>query len=363
LTSVARCGWELEAMRLHRPHQHIADPERESACRSQGRVGETPAGITVAKAHRPQDRLADGNRDDQRRSGRELAMQLADTPGPARVVAGLRLDVHTQHWIAGADYVRHGAVAIGRAQAMGPHQGSREMGAPAIVMGRRDADDRTADTDVDEAEVAECRQRAPQHAIGQVENCDRMRRGESRHGSNTVITLRERDKLMNPPQLPEVWLRGAVDGYAPLLMPVVHALLQVREDLHRLAETVPAEHVWARPGGAASIGFHLRHTGGALDRLLTYARGDALTDDQKRALRGEEEAGEPLADVVRGVDARIDAALAQVRATDPATLLDARTVGRAALPATTLGLIFHAAEHSTRHLGQAITTARILTGR
>ncbi len=167
---------------------------------------------------------------------------------------------------------------------------------------------------------------------------------------------------MNAPQPPEVWLRGPIEGYAPLLMPAVHALLQVREDLHRLADTVPADAVWQRPGRAASIGFHLRHTGGALDRLLTYARGDALTDEQKRALRVEEEPGEPLAEVVRAVDARIDAALAQLKATDPATLLDTRTVGRAALPATTLGLIFHAAEHSTRHLGQAITTARILAG-
>ena len=68
---------------------------------------------------------------------------------------------------------------------------------------------------------------------------------------------------------PEVWLRGAVDGFEPLLMPVAHALLQVREDLERLAARVPAVHVWLRPGGAASIGFHVRHTGGALDRLFT----------------------------------------------------------------------------------------------
>ena len=57
--------------------------------------------------------------------------------------------------------------------------------------------------------------------------------------------------------LPEVWLRGALDGYAPVIMPAAHALLQVREDLLRLADTVPPEHVWARPGGAASIGFHI----------------------------------------------------------------------------------------------------------
>src|SRR4030095_2012281 len=96
---------------------------------------------------------------------------------------------------------------------------------------------------------------------------------------------------------PEVWLRGPVQGFDPLLMPVAHALLQVREDLERLAARVPAQHVWQRPGGAASIGFHVRHTGGALDRLFTYARGEVLTDEQVRAARTEGVPGEAGATV------------------------------------------------------------------
>jgi hypothetical protein len=157
-------------------------------------------------------------------------------------------------------------------------------------------------------------------------------------------------------------LRGPIEGYHPLVMPVVHALLQVREDAHRLLNTVPDAHVWPRPGGAASIGFHLRHTGGALDRLMTYARGESLSDLQKQFLKSEEEPGDSLAEIVRGVDRAIDAAFAQLRVTTPEMLVQARSVGRAALPSTVGGLIFHAAEHSTRHLGQAITTARILAG-
>ena len=163
-------------------------------------------------------------------------------------------------------------------------------------------------------------------------------------------------------QLPEVWLRGPIDGFDAAVMPAVHALLQVREDLHYLMAKVPEAHVWQRPGGAASIGFHLRHTGGALDRLLTYARGEALSDDQKRRLRLEEEPDETLSEIGVGVDAAIDAACAQLKATTREMLLETRSVGRAGLPATVGGLIFHAAEHSTRHLGQAITTAKILTG-
>ena len=160
----------------------------------------------------------------------------------------------------------------------------------------------------------------------------------------------------------EAWQRGPVPGFQPLLMPVVHALIQAREDLERLITTVPPDHVWRRPGGAASIGFHVRHAGGALDRLLTYARGDALSEAQRVALKAEGEPGDPpapLAAVVADVGRIIDAAMDQLRATSRDSLLDERKVGRAGLPATVLGLLFHAAEHTTRHVGQAITTALI----
>ncbi len=170
---------------------------------------------------------------------------------------------------------------------------------------------------------------------------------------------------MTTPTLPEAWLRGPVDGFEPLLMPVVHALIQVREDVERLVARVPPAHTWERPGGAASIGFHVRHLGGALDRLFTYARGEALSDSQKAALRAEGDPGHPappLADVAAGMNASIERALRQLRATPRDDLLTARRVGRAGLPSTTLGLLFHAAEHSTRHAGQAISTAKILAG-
>ena len=164
---------------------------------------------------------------------------------------------------------------------------------------------------------------------------------------------------------PEVWLRGPLDGYHPMVTPVAHSLLQVREDLARLERTVTLDQLWARPGGAASIGFHVRHTAGALDRLLTYARGEALSAPQLLFLAGEEAPGDPptpLSALVIGVNAVIDRSLAQLRAIEPDRLLDPRQVGRSKLPSTVLGLLVHAAEHSTRHMGQAITTARILSG-
>jgi uncharacterized damage-inducible protein DinB len=163
---------------------------------------------------------------------------------------------------------------------------------------------------------------------------------------------------------PEVWMRGPIDGIDPMLMPVAHALVQVREDLEQLISQVPMDQVWARPGGAASIGFHVRHLGGALDRLFTYARGEVLTDVQKNALRAESAGGDPAAaleDLVHETSGTIARALEQLRQTDRDRLLDHRGIGRAQLPSNVLGLLFHAAEHSTRHVGQAITTAKILT--
>jgi uncharacterized damage-inducible protein DinB len=161
---------------------------------------------------------------------------------------------------------------------------------------------------------------------------------------------------------PEVWLRGAVAGYDPAVMPAVHALLQAREDAERCANEVTAEELWLRPGGAASAGFHLQHTAGALDRLFTYARGEQLSSEQIEAMKQEGQVPLSAAELLAVVSAAIDRALAQLRDTAPPTLFDAREVGRAKLPATVIGLLFHGAEHATRHVGQCITTLKIVRG-
>src|SRR4029453_14375127 len=99
----------------------------------------------------------------------------------------------------------------------------------------------------------------------------------------------------------EAWMRGPIEGIPPLLMPVAHALMQARDERERIASSIPPEHVWLRPGGAGSIGFHVKHLGAALDRLFTYARGERLSDDQKQVFRLEAESGNPpaaLADLV-----------------------------------------------------------------
>ena len=160
-----------------------------------------------------------------------------------------------------------------------------------------------------------------------------------------------------------MWLRGPVEGIAPVLQPAAHALLQARADVASLAPSVPADQLWRDPG-AASAGFHLLHLAGALDRLFTYARDEALTDAQKAAARSEsvphpELDGQALVDLV---STAVDRALAQLRATPADRVFDARGVGRAQLPSTVLGLLFHGAEHSVRHAGQFISTVKIGAG-
>jgi hypothetical protein len=162
--------------------------------------------------------------------------------------------------------------------------------------------------------------------------------------------------------LPEVWLRGPVAGIPPLLQPVAHALLQAVEDVHRAVDPLAVDHLWARPGEAAPVGFHVRHAAGSLDRLFTYARGEELSPEQRTYLAGEADSGSPPAEaasLAQAFERQVDRALEQLRATPESTLLDARGVGRLQLPSTVLGLLFHAAEHTQRHVGQIVTTAKI----
>lgn len=162
---------------------------------------------------------------------------------------------------------------------------------------------------------------------------------------------------------PEVWLRGPLPDYIDELQPVAHSLLQVREEIEAVV-SVPQEKLWTTPGGAASIGFHLKHLAGSLDRLLTYASGKQLSAAQRQALADEGQSGpaERPDTLVRAAQSAIDRALNQIRATPLCTLDEARQVGRDRLPSTVLGLLFHAAEHAQRHSAQIITTAKIVNG-
>jgi uncharacterized damage-inducible protein DinB len=164
------------------------------------------------------------------------------------------------------------------------------------------------------------------------------------------------------PTTPEAWLRGPIDGVPDVLQPVAHALIRVREEARAMLDAFPSDLLWTRPAGLASVGFHLQHIAGVIDRLFTYARGEPLSDVQREALAGEgsrPEARHGVSDLLDALDSHVERALAQLRATQPGALTETRMVGRRQLPATMLGLLFHAAEHAQRHVGQMLVTARV----
>jgi len=164
---------------------------------------------------------------------------------------------------------------------------------------------------------------------------------------------------------PEAWQRGPVPGIPDQLQPVAHALIGAAEDAANAASGLTAAQLWFAPGGAASVGFHLMHLAGSTDRLFTYARGEGLSSQQKDALAAERSLSEPrpTADVLlRAWQETVARALDQLARTPDTDLGAPRGLGRMALPTNVRGLLFHAAEHATRHVGQIITTAKIIRG-
>jgi uncharacterized damage-inducible protein DinB len=163
--------------------------------------------------------------------------------------------------------------------------------------------------------------------------------------------------------LPEVWLRGPLDDIPALLQPVAHALLQAREELNVLMTDFPDALLWEKVAGMASPGFHLQHLTGVLDRLFTYALGEALTEHQLNYLQAE---GKPttktytVLELVENFNYQVNAALQQLGGENESGLTDFRGVGRAQLPSTVIGLYTHSAEHTMRHLGQLIVTVAVL---
>lgn len=161
----------------------------------------------------------------------------------------------------------------------------------------------------------------------------------------------------------EVWLRGPVTNIPALLQPVAHALLQAREEVTEMLVDFPEDRLWTKPAGVASVGFHLQHLRGVLDRLLTYARGNALNEEQLKALAVEgkpEEYNGNLYELALLFNGQVDKALEQLGTTHEQTLQEHRSVGRAQLPSTVLGLLVHSAEHTMRHVGQLLVTVKVI---
>jgi uncharacterized damage-inducible protein DinB len=159
--------------------------------------------------------------------------------------------------------------------------------------------------------------------------------------------------------LPEPWLRGPVRGVNPLVAPILYAFEQAREDLAHYTAPLSGGQIWASPHGFGTVGFHIRHIAGSVDRLMTYLERGQLSEAQFAALGDEHQPGASREELLAELDGAFRKAEAIVRALDPAALSEPREVGRKRLPATVIGLLTHIAEHTQRHTGQAISAAKL----
>jgi uncharacterized damage-inducible protein DinB len=145
----------------------------------------------------------------------------------------------------------------------------------------------------------------------------------------------------------EPWLRGPIEGVDPLTAAVLYAFTQAREDLEQYTEGLTTAEIWKR-----GVGFHIRHISRSTERLMAYLQGCRTVE------LGEGEPGASREELLAELDEVFKRAEVVVRAIDPSTLRDAREVGRKRLPTTVIGLLTHIAEHTQRHVGQAISAAK-----
>jgi hypothetical protein len=158
----------------------------------------------------------------------------------------------------------------------------------------------------------------------------------------------------------EPWLRGPLADTNAFIAPVLYSFQQAMEDMTQFTSGLSEEQTWARPTGLAPVGFQIRHIAGSVERLLCYALDKPLSDVELEALKHELDPGEPLASLLSSLDRSLKRAEIVIRNIDPRGLAEPRKVGRKGLPTTVIGLLVHIAEHTQRHVGQAIVTAKIV---
>ena len=167
---------------------------------------------------------------------------------------------------------------------------------------------------------------------------------------------------MNSKDKIEHWLNGPVPDVQPLLQPVAHALLQAHDEVEDTVKDFPGNLLWISPAGSASVGFHLQHLTGVIDRLFTYAKGEQLNEMQLSylSLEGKKNNTITVAYLIDALHRQINTAIVQLKETKESALTETRWVGRKKIPSTTIGLFVHAAEHTMRHAGQLLVTAKWL---
>jgi hypothetical protein len=159
--------------------------------------------------------------------------------------------------------------------------------------------------------------------------------------------------------LPEPWLRGVIPGADPVTGHLLRASLHIREDMERALKSLTTAQLWAMPDEMTPAGFHAKHLAGSTERLCAYLDGRQLTAEQLAAIAGERAGSEPAAELIARVNAAFDRYDRIVSTLEPRQFGDIREVGRQRLQTTAIGLAIHIAEHGQRHVGQAISAAKL----
>ncbi len=157
----------------------------------------------------------------------------------------------------------------------------------------------------------------------------------------------------------EPWLQGTLQDVPAIPRAVLHALELAQQDLERWCEPLQDAQLNLSSNDVPSVAFHIRHIIGSIDRLLTYAEGRQLSETQMQVL-GEEHGPISSDELFAALDSSLKKAAVRVRALDPSQFEEERKVGRKERPTTLGGLLVHVAEHTQRHVGQAIVTAKIV---
>ena len=141
---------------------------------------------------------------------------------------------------------------------------------------------------------------------------------------------------------------------------MLHALQAAEEDLTKWCADLTDDEIQQRPAGLPSVAFHLRHIPGSVDRLITYAEGRELSAEQLEALKSEGSAGIVTSAALAALSVALQSCAERILWLDPAEFEEPRFVGRRRMPTTVGGLLVHVADHTQRHVGQAIATAKLL---
>lgn len=159
---------------------------------------------------------------------------------------------------------------------------------------------------------------------------------------------------------PEPWLRGTYSDLPAVHRAILHAFDLAREDAVRWADDLTEAELHASPSGLTPISFHMRHIVRGLDRLLTYAEGNQLSAEQITAYKTELDPGISREELLAEFHQGLDRAAERVRAFASTDLEQPRAVGKKQLPTSIGGLLVHLADHTQRHTGHIVTTAKLI---